>query len=415
MSRRLLLTAWLLLSLAGGRAAAQTASAPGAAPAPDAAAAAEPAPQHTLGGYLHVDARLFPQENPPQVDRFLLRRVRPSFKGVLWEHYRYKFLVDVASSNLQLLDAYVDVAYVPWLVLRTGKGKVPFGLERLQSATALDFVERGLPTLLGPNRDVGVQLVGAIAGDALTYELGIFNGTADNSVGETSLDDRFELAGRLFARPLVASGVPGLRGLGLAVAATAGEAIGTEADPLIRSYPSAGGSAIFAYASPVVDAPVLAAGDHVRFTTQAMLYEGPLGLSGEYVWARQKVGAGPVLGDFTHQAFAAAATFALTGERATYGSLVPRRPFDPLAGRWGAIELAARYARINFDDEAFDLGLASSSSATGASAITAGINWHLSAVYKLQANFERTDFDMPGGAGPRPAENALLLRAQLSL
>src|SRR5690606_33640094 len=99
MSRRLLLTAWLLLSLAGGRAAAQTASAPGAAPAPDAAAAAEPAPQHTLGRYLHVDARLFPQENPPQVDRFLLRRVRPSFKGVLWEHYRYKFLVDVASST----------------------------------------------------------------------------------------------------------------------------------------------------------------------------------------------------------------------------------------------------------------------------------------------------------------------------
>ena len=41
--------------------------------------------------------------------------------------------------------------------LTAGKFKVPVGLERLESATDIRFIERGFPTSLVPNRDLGVH------------------------------------------------------------------------------------------------------------------------------------------------------------------------------------------------------------------------------------------------------------------
>jgi phosphate-selective porin OprO/OprP len=46
---------------------------------------------------------------------------------------------------------------MPWpVVARAGQYKAPVGLERLQSASAIVFLERAFPTELAPNRDRGV-------------------------------------------------------------------------------------------------------------------------------------------------------------------------------------------------------------------------------------------------------------------
>ncbi|HVH27644.1 MAG TPA: hypothetical protein VM818_12830 [Vicinamibacterales bacterium] len=45
-----------------------------------------------------------------------------------------------------------------------GKGKTPFGLERLHSASSLLFVDRAAPTALVPNRGLGIQVLGDISG-----------------------------------------------------------------------------------------------------------------------------------------------------------------------------------------------------------------------------------------------------------
>ena len=47
-------------------------------------------------------------------------------------------------------------AFQPWFAVTAGKFKVPVGLERLQSANDIRFVERAFPTSLLPNRDLGV-------------------------------------------------------------------------------------------------------------------------------------------------------------------------------------------------------------------------------------------------------------------
>ena len=46
------------------------------------------------------------------------------------------------------------------------------------------------------------------------------------------------------------------------------------------------------------------------------------------------------------------------GEKASYRSVTPRKQFNPGAGNFGAVELAARYTQLNIDNDAFILKFA---------------------------------------------------------
>lgn len=110
----------------------------------------------------------------------------------------------------------------------------------------------------------------------------------------------------------------------------------------------------------------------------------------------------------------------LTGEDATYNSVVPRHPFDPRNGGWGAWQLVARYASLRVDDKAFTDGFASSTkSADRANAWSVGLNWYLNKNIRADLSFSRTLFDgftgkTAPGAVPAQAENVLFSRVQLA-
>jgi len=102
------------------------------------------------------------QETRPLTDTFELRRARPILEGTVGKLFDFRLTPDFAEGKSTLFDAYVDWRFAPWIRLRAGKFKPPVGLERLQSASDIDFVERALPTNLVPNRDVGLQLGGDV-------------------------------------------------------------------------------------------------------------------------------------------------------------------------------------------------------------------------------------------------------------
>ena len=86
--------------------------------------------------------------------------------------------------------------------MRAGKFKPPIGYERLQSATDINFAERGLPTNLVPSRDVGLQIGGEVANGVFEYQVGIFNGAPDLANGDADLNDSKDLAARVFVQPI---------------------------------------------------------------------------------------------------------------------------------------------------------------------------------------------------------------------
>ena len=71
-------------------------------------------------------------------------------------------------------------------------------------------------------------------------------------------------------------------------------------------------------------------------------------------------------------------------------------------------------SNVNLDDEALTAKLASGTKE--AWAYTAGLNWHLNKAFKVQFNYERTDFDGKPkfGSDIRDHEDVLITRFQIA-
>jgi phosphate-selective porin OprO and OprP len=200
----------------------------------------------------------------------------------------------------------------------------------------------------------------------------------------------------------------------------------------LPSYRTATQQTLFSYRSDNADTLTLnessyADGKHSRFAPQAYYYVGSLGVLGEYTESRQAVSrhtsTTAIRSDtLTNTAWQVAASWFLTGEDAAYNNVTPRNNFALGQAGAGAWEIAARYQRLDIDDEAFAGG--SGSFANPATAVSAAIgysvalNWYLNQNVRWTLEYDRTRF--AGGAGTaatvtdRKDENAWVTRFALA-
>jgi phosphate-selective porin OprO/OprP len=340
------------------------------------------------------------------VDTFLMRRLRPSFRGRIARRFEFVINPDFAGGTLVVQDAYLDTVLSPAFRIRVGKAKAPFGLERLHSAAHVLFVERALPTTLVPNRDVGVQVLGDLAGSVISYQGGILNGVADGGSADADTTDSKDVAGRVLIRPFAKRAAAGaLRGVAFGIAATAGKQSGAGALPAIRT--SSLQQTIFAYTGAA------AAGTRTRYSPQASYVYKSFNAFAEYVQTMMPVASLTTRAGVTHRAWQIAGSFVLSGEAATDGSsgVRPRTNFDVENGHWGAVQLAARYHRLDIGDTASRF--AAAGSARQAEAWTLGVNFYLTPNIRYIVNAERTVFDGNTNTA-RPPENAFVFRSQVN-
>jgi phosphate-selective porin OprO/OprP len=105
----------------------------------------------------------------------------------------------------------------------------------------------------------------------------------------------------------------------------------------------------------------------------------------------------------------------VTGENNSFGAIKPIQKFDPLNGKWGALQLAGRVTQLNVDSDTFLL-LDPNKSAGRAFAWTVGANWILNSNALIRADYEHVSF---GGGGTtvntnRLTEQVFATRFQLS-
>lgn len=366
-----------------------------------------------LKGYIQADSRAFlDDDSAPASDTFIARRIRPQFEGTLYKYVGFRFMPDFGGGSTTIQDAYIDFKYWKAASLRFGKFKEPFGLERLQSGTALTFIERGLPTSLGPNRDLGVQLSGELFDGRLEYQVGVFNGVADGGSSDQDTADDKDVVARLFGTPFKNSSKAWISGLGLGAAVSFGEAHGNAATSGLPTYRSMGQQTAYSY---IAGGP-FADGDRFRFSPQTYYSWGPFGLLGEYVLSEQAVRRGSFESELLSKAWQIAPSYVLTGEDASFKGVKPRHSFDPANGTWGAFEIATRFGNLSTDDEAFGTYVNPLTSASDLKAWGIGLNWYLNNSLKFQTNFDQTYFDgaqMSGGKD-REVENALFTRVQVA-
>ena len=382
-------------------------------------------------GNFAFDGRWFMDPVTPESDdTFLLRKVRPYIEGTIDNDYDFRFMPDFGGGKTIILDAFMTARILPWLAVQAGKFKGPIGLERLQPDQFNNFMELGLPSDLVPNRDLGVEIGGDILGGTFGYAIGEFDGVADGNSTDAnsnpdadSNDGKKDTEGRLFTQPFVNSGIYALRGLGLGIAGTYVEAVGTATNTLLASYKTTGQNTFFSYRTGTTG--TFADGRRERWSPQAYYYVGSFGALAEYVEsnqavARQLTTTKERTGQVDNSSYQLSLSYFLTGETASYNGLTPLSTFHLGSdGGWGAWQVVARYSELKIDNSAFTDGSLSfadpTASPRNARATGIGINWWLNANVKWVLDYEWTQFE--GGAtnnANRPDERALTTRFALT-
>lgn len=412
----------------------------------------------------NLDAQGFHDAN----DTWLARRLRPNIQGTLFGKYDYRFQEEFAGGNASVVDAYIDGRFDPPFKVRVGKYKPFVGLERLQAASDIKFIERSyVSNNILPNRDQGISVYGDVLNSKLSYAFGINNGVVDggNASAASEFDGDKEFTARLFATPFKDE-ISALSGLGFGIAATYTDATAEKnlnftdtsaADGTrngLPSYVTNSQQTFFRYS-----ANTIADGKRLRIAPQAYYFNGAFGLLAEYANVSQGAslasggspaaggsGSNSIITPGTHKtinnnAWQLAATYLITGEDASFKSIKPKTNFDVNNGGWGAWELALRYSELNVDEDVFksasgafanqtnatllDAFADPTLSAKKASSWTAGVNWYLNSNAKIVLNYEQTSFQGGAGTGAtfttsglaikdRPDERALLARFQVA-
>jgi len=409
-----------------------------------------------LRAALQTDAKFFVDDNAPSnpvtgastlpggqpnginlPNTFQLKQARLYIEGTVFKWFDFNVTPDWGKGTTLLQYAYLDARYLPYASLAVGKQKTPISLERIQGDQDGTFLERGYPTQLASNRDVGVMLHGSFAKpgeqraaivnpnpvdsrDLFTYQLGVFNGSGDNgtsaNLNDTANQDNKEYIGRLFSHPFQKSGVTALEGLGVGVAGSYSTL--NQSTTVLNNLTTANGqNTVVNYTSTGANAAALSAdGTHYRVYPQLYWYYGPYGLMGEYALSSQglqatKTGANPktVHIDEKNQAWQIWASYVLTGEDVTFQGVRPRKPFDPFNGNWGAFQVAARYTELDIDNSVFEnygtnntaanrfVFLDPSKSIKHATGWALGVNWYLNRSVLIRSDYEQTFFQ--GGSG----------------
>lgn len=355
-------------------------------------------------GLMEMDARLEIDSNADRAT-YQVRRVQPTLEGKLGD-FAFRITPEIGNGGSDLVDGYIDWATSETVVLRAGQFKAPVGLERLQSPTAIAFMERAFPTELAPNRDRGLALYTSLLDRRLSLEFASTNGAADGRDANNAVfDSEPELNARVFFEA-----VPGI---GFGVAGSYGDKSSehdtqplstTRMNAFLPRYRSPAQTQIFAYNNDAV-----AAGDHARWSPQAYAYRGSFGVMAEYIESIQEVGIEDRTHEFTNKAAQITGVWAITGEQESF------RGIKPMAGN-SAWELALRYATLDIDPSIFKYGFSDPGTwVESANEVAVGINWIVTPNLKLLANYSYTVFD--GGSangGDRDDEQLLSTRLQFN-
>jgi len=353
-----------------------------------------------IGADLQIDNRTYYGTGATgDIDSIVIRRARPTLLGTVYKYVDFFVRPDFGLGTTALYDAYIQLNYIPWFQIRAGKFKTPVGLERLQNDDDTSFVERGLPTLLVPQRDIGYQVGGNLLHNRLSYQVGAFDGVPDSSIGtDTAVSDHRDYAGRVFLTPFAPNDKNPLQGLGLGLAASGGNTDG-EALPSFKTF---GQNSFFTFASGVT-----AAGHRTRLAPQGYYYVGPFGLLSEYGLNEEGFQKGTVRREIAFRAYQVEASYIITGEKKGFGGPTPKKNFDPLHhGGWGALELAVRVGDFEAEKGLYNYGLASDATTPRhLHEWVGGVNWYLNRFVRISGDYGNTAFG--GGAAASAGGNKL--------
>lgn len=367
-----------------------------------------------IGLWMQNDVRIF-FEGHPSDTQFLVRRARIDLKASLDKMFGARimgeFEGDGGTNTANLKEGWLEYNQFPSFRIKIGQYKEPFGLENLYGDLWTDFLERPIAeNFIRPEQDLGLMFFGKLFKKHLEYGIGIFNGSGTN-IAETN-DDK-DVAARLALTPFASSSNKWVNHLTLGGSFTYGKQ-GSTLDGLGPTTP--GFTRFLVFANPTTGNDVTVDDFRTRAGGDLEWFVGPFSLKGEYAFSKTgNVTFGGISRDWTIHGLSTQVTYLITGENKTnQSSIVPKKPFNPKKGNWGAWEVAGRF-EVSYSDQ----GLIDAGFATGSDDLwgaTGGINWFLNRHVQSSVNYIHTHFDdSVANAGNDNQEHLLSFRFQFNL
>ena len=313
------------------------------------------------------------------------RRCRLFAQGTLYDRFLFKFQVDFAGAGdgnpAELKDVYMGMTGLgPVGTVRIGNMKEDFSLEEMTSSKYIVFLERALPSVFNPVRNVGISGYNTFLDGRLRYALGGFHQTNDGAFGQKRNPGptTYHITGRLTGLPYWADNGKKLIHLGIDYS---------------HQFTGSGGTNALDYAQ---DPEAHLAADYVDTgnipNVEAIdLFTGELAAGWNSLWAQAEWQGSLVqrrgnLEDLLFWGVYGQVSWFVTGEHRNYtpqygnfGRTKLNNNFDPTAGTWGAFELAARVSYLDLNDRDIRGGELLD--------ITAGANWYLWPNVRVMANY----------------------------
>jgi phosphate-selective porin OprO/OprP len=316
------------------------------------------------------------------------RRARLFFSGTVYEDIFFNAQYDFGGGDADFKNVLVGVQNIPYIGQTwIGHFKEPNSLEELTSSKYITFMERALPNIFSPSRNMGVEFFNNHFDKRLYWAIGGFQQADDFGFSFNDFSD-WNLSLRVTGRPWL-QGKDKFVHLGLSYSHGFRNETETGARVRYRQRPEA-------HLSPnrLVDTGSLFTDDVDLLVPEVALVYGPFSFQGEYFYNKLNSG---VENDPTFTGWYAYVSYFVTqGDHRSYkgwsfARVSPNRNFSIKGGGIGAIELALRYSELDLNDEAIRGGKEGD--------WTFGINWYLTPNTRFQFNYIRANIEDRNSGG----------------
>jgi len=311
----------------------------------------------------------------------------------------YRGLDQTVSRSWTFTDVYLSIPLGDLADVTIGKQKEGVGLELLENARDLPFMELSVmttATTFFESHVAGIRFSHAILGGRMTWSAGWFNNWLNDDLSFSDSGQIF--AGRVSGLAMDQDG--GRELLHLGVSAVYRQAPGGSVK--LKSVPEV-------YEAPdFVDTGLFPADHATTVAGELAAVQDAFTLSAEY--AATYVSSAQT-GNPRFDGFYVMATYALTGETrpydhatGTFGMIRPTAPFSFKHGGCGAWEIGARYSKIDLTDGTVDGGVFDRWSGA--------LSWYPTRQWRLEFNYGYGRLDKAGLVGHA---NFYQLRLQFQL
>jgi phosphate-selective porin OprO/OprP len=343
--------------------------------------------------------------------------------GTFYKDYYYKIETEAksaspgapSSGSFRLNETYLGWRGLgDWVAFQAGLWKIPTSQEETTSSRFIDFTERSVLNRITPGRGLQAVLYGSQFDKILEWNAGVSNGHTDREDLKFINDnnDEKDILARLFVTPFKNSDLGLLKQMRFGWDGSRGK---RDSGAAVVSAVSSGDLALPGLL-PAGNAGVFVRGvqtrNHINFS---WLY-GPASLRAEYARVRAELDGG-LRSAFVQRAWYIQATYLITGEDKTLENRIkPKNNFDPLAGGFGAWELAARWAVID-GSNGVSAGVYPAAANHKVTEYTFGINWWMTPNVRLMINLEHLIYDVDVATGfngaPKRSEDGFYVRWQI--